>query len=914
MAIETVAELAAELRRHGLLEPAQADELCALAESADDPQTMARELVKRAWLTPHQANRLIQGNGHELRLGPYVLLERLGEGGMGQVFKARHARLGRVVALKLVRKDRLASAEAVQRFRREIRAAAQLKHPNIVHAYDADEIDGTHFLVMEYVAGTDLARRMREDGSLPIAHACEYIRQAALGLQHAHERGMVHRDIKPANLLVTGSPLVADGRQDGASSSALDNLPPGTVKILDMGLALLAPLHAVSDGTSTVTQEGTMMGTPDYMAPEQAVDSHAVDLRTDLYSLGCTFYLLLTGRVPFPGGSLGEKLMKHQLREPRPVEELRPEVSSEVAALVRKLMAKRPEDRIQTAGDLATALTALGTLGDGALSTQSLDATRVVERSATAPAEAVRARNDQPSASVSPWPDGSQVFREAVQSRRAALIGSDSLPWKMVVAAGAAVAVIVGVIVAGYWLSRPPANQPGPDPPLVRTRPAPKPLTVPPKPEPDPAWIAQVAALPPEPQVEAVKARLKKLNPDFDGDLKATIDRGAVRAVTIFTYDVTDISPLGVFKGLHTLSAVGSTNRKGKLKDLGPLRELKLQLFNCAYTQVEDLSPLTGMPLRMVNVTATLVEDLTPLKGANLHYLTCDLSKVTDLTPVAGQPLLGVWCNSTGVSDLTPVRGDQLLRLDCSNTKVADLSPLAGLKLQTLRCATALAVDFGPLRGLPLTELHWHFNPWRDGELFDALPRLQHINNKPVADFRADLAAKREAFERWVQSVRALPPEQQTPAVAAELRKRHPRVKGEVRRVVEARAVKSLELYADEITDLSPVRALPGLERLTCRGSDRDNGKLADLWPLHGLALTHLDCSATQVADLRPLRQMPLVELSCQNTRVLDLTPLKALPLERVHCDFFPERDAAILRGLKHLKQLNGRPSADVLK
>ena len=269
------------LRQYRLLDAAQLEELEALAGRFPDPKALAGELIRRGWLTPYQANQIFAGRGCELLLGSYVLLERLGEGGMGQVFKAQNWKLGKIVALKLIRKERLAKPDAVRRFQREVRAPPRLcRHPNIVHAYDADEIDGTHLLVMEYVEGaTDLARLVKQNGPLPVAQACEYIRQAALGLQHAYERGLVHRDIKPHNLLLT-----ADGQ---------------TVKVLDMGLARLDPLPG-DDRSATMTQEGAVMGTPDYIAPEQALDSHTVDIRADLYSLGCTFYYLLTGKCRSP--------------------------------------------------------------------------------------------------------------------------------------------------------------------------------------------------------------------------------------------------------------------------------------------------------------------------------------------------------------------------------------------------------------------------------------------------------------------------------------------------------------------------------------------------------------------------------------------------------------------------------------
>jgi serine/threonine protein kinase len=332
---ESTASLVEALRAARLLEPSQLEELEGLHKRFPASHGLARELVRRGWLTAYQADQLVKGRGGDLVLGSYVLLDRLGEGGMGQVFKARNWKLERLVALKLVRKERLADEAAVRRFRREIQATAALSHPNIVQAYDADEVRGTHFFVMEHVAGEDLACHVHEHGPLPVADACDCIRQAALGLQHAHEKGMVHRDVKPHNLLRT---------------------PQGVVKVTDLGLAQLSA--AGRDGSSsTLTQEG-VVGTLDYIAPEQVDDSHAVDIRADLYSLGCTFYFLLTGQVPFPGGKALDKLYKHRHEEPRPVEDLRPEVPAGLAAVVRKLMAKNPDARFQTPGELAAVLAA----------------------------------------------------------------------------------------------------------------------------------------------------------------------------------------------------------------------------------------------------------------------------------------------------------------------------------------------------------------------------------------------------------------------------------------------------------------------------------------------------------------------------------------------------------------------------
>src|SRR5207237_2888100 len=187
-----------------LLEPGQLEETSRdLAGGCEDASTLAPLLVKRGWLTNYQADRLLKGRPQDLAMGPYRLLELLGEGGMGQVFKARHQRLNRLEALKVIRPERLLQhPEAARRFEREAQAAAKLQHPNIVVIYDADQINDVHFIAMEYVEGIDLARLVRENGPLPLAQACNFIRQAALGLQHATDRGMVHRDIKPSNLLV----------------------------------------------------------------------------------------------------------------------------------------------------------------------------------------------------------------------------------------------------------------------------------------------------------------------------------------------------------------------------------------------------------------------------------------------------------------------------------------------------------------------------------------------------------------------------------------------------------------------------------------------------------------------------------------------------------------------------------------
>jgi serine/threonine protein kinase len=303
-------------------------------------------------------------------LPDFEILEEIGRGGMGIVYRARQRSDQQIVAIKVIRKDRLQHEEAVRRFRREAQAAARLSHPNIVKVFDFDRAGDTHYLVMEYVDGITLERLIEQQGPLTIPQACDFIRQAALGLQHAHEQALVHRDIKPSNLMVTPTPSppapLPEGegsKTDSRSQAELGNEPSTAyqVKVLDMGVARVLQLGGQSPGESlsTLTQGGTVIGTADYVAPEQLEDPHGADIRADLYSLGCTFYFLLTGQVPFPGGSLLSKLDKQRWQDPTALSHLRGDIPPAVTRLVEKLMEKRPADRYQTPGSLAEALALL---------------------------------------------------------------------------------------------------------------------------------------------------------------------------------------------------------------------------------------------------------------------------------------------------------------------------------------------------------------------------------------------------------------------------------------------------------------------------------------------------------------------------------------------------------------------------
>jgi serine/threonine protein kinase len=260
-------------------------------------------------------------------------LERLGAGDMGAVYLCEHLSIRRRVAVKILPADSARDRSALERFYREARALAALDHPNVVRGFDIDHDQDLHFLVMEHVDGSNLREIVKRSGALPVLRAVHYIRQAALGLQHAHDTaGLVHRDVEPGNILVDRG---------------------GGVKVIDFGLARF--FHDEEDDLTREFDEN-VLGTADYLAPEQAIDSHGADIRADIYSLGATFYFCLTGRTPFAEGTVAQKLIWHQTRQPAPISSLRPGVPEEIVALIDRMMAKDRSQRYQTPGEVADAL------------------------------------------------------------------------------------------------------------------------------------------------------------------------------------------------------------------------------------------------------------------------------------------------------------------------------------------------------------------------------------------------------------------------------------------------------------------------------------------------------------------------------------------------------------------------------
>jgi serine/threonine protein kinase len=772
MTIVSAANLIDALRQHQLVEAKQLAELPEPLQSSPEPKPLLKELVRRGWLTLFQANQLLNGRAGDLLVAQYVLLERLGEGATGQVFKARHQKMKRLAALKIIRRELLANAEAVERFYREVHATSRLHHPNIVEAYDAGPTGATHFLAMQYVEGTDLARRVAKEGPLAPAQACAYITQVAHGLQHAFECGLVHRDIKPSNLIVTT-------RED-------------QVKILDLGLVQVNRAACDGRAAGALTENGSFIGTVDFIAPEQAENPRAVDIRADIYSLGCTLYYLLGGRPPLPEGTLFQKLLKLQQAEPTPIEALRPEVSAPLAAVVRTMMAKCAEDRYQTPAEAAEALAALA-------ATES--AIRGGQREAISAALPRHDRSGPPPKTVEALADETLVADSIERPPRAGL----KKRWLWVSGASGLIAAVL--VVGSLWLAKRPVHEidsaVGPRAPTQpATRPDPE-LT---RPSPFEQWLASVKEVPPDAQAKAVIRKLQELNPGFDG--KATF-KVVGKAVTDFSFQtdhVADLAPLRALTGLKRLTCYGSKRGLGRVTDLTPLegfaltdlrcqnndkiadlaplrgcpltaldcgntqvtsleplRGKKLTWLSCTNTKVADLTPLRDMPLsalscigiRIVNLKAlrglplvsldcgrTQVADLTPLLGMKLVDLRFGETKVTDLRPLEDLPLKRLVFGKTQVTDLTPLKGMKLTRLDCSDTPVSDLSPVGDMALAYLNCRGSKVNDLTVVRGMPLTDIICSFQAKRDGPVLRALKKLERINYKPAAEFWKEVEAK----------------------------------------------------------------------------------------------------------------------------------------------------------------------------
>lgn len=914
------------------------------------------------------------------RLGDYRILQILGHGGMGVVYRAEDIRLRRAVAIKAMLPTVAASANAGKRFLREAQAMAAVEHDHIVRIYQVAEDRGVPFLAMEFLKGESLDERLKRPDSMQIPDILRIGREMAEGLDAAHAQGLIHRDIKPGNIWLEGS--------------------RARVKILDFGLARAV----VTD--SQLTQEGAIVGTPAYMAPEQSRGG-VVDGRSDLFSAGIVLYRMCTGLQPFKGPDAVSTLLAVAGDTPRPPHAIRPTVPVELSDLVMKLLEKDPSRRIATATELARQLQIIE---------QRLPASPPLEDTIPLPAGPLVPSPRQPAGAT----PGSQTdWRPTPAPRKSTLPRFAATALMLLGVAG----LIAGIVI----YLQPPASKNGDEPPgafvietndpdfsfqvekngvklkdkktgreylltvvqrnddrgeyelevtdiggdlsfktkkfTIRrgnmvvanlwferktTAEAKNPETVGPENLPTavtPEWVKAVSALPPARQLELVTAMLRQLNPNFKGEIKRLDnDPAAVTRIELATDNVSDLTPLSALQGLKHLRCVAFA-QEGKLSDLAALKNLKLVTLDCSGNPIADLSPLREMNLAALTCNGTRVADLTPLqnmtsltslyltgtpvanlkplKGLKLTALFVNQTKVAELTPLAGMPLETFSCGSCPVTSLSPLAGMKLTGLDIANTKVTDLSPLKEMKLQSLTCSGAPigvltplkdmplavfqgqdlpAIDLTPLAQSPLKDLGFALKAERDAEIIAAFKTLETINGKPAAEMVQALQLQYAAFETWRTQTAKLGIAEQLAAVAAKFKERNPGFDGSWKPKIEGDVVTEVIIPTDNVADLWPLRALPGLKILSCQGGPNGKGKLTDLSPLRGLKLKELHCGANPIRDLGPLQGMPLTKLNAHTTQVVDLAPLKGTNLTTLH----------VAGSFSDLKPLQGMPLEDL--
>ncbi len=758
-----------------------------------DAEELALELIRKKKLTKFQAQEISKGRGKALVLGNYVLAEKIGQGGMGAVYRAEHRRMKRTVAIKMLPTNLMKDAVAAARFQREIEAAAKLRHPNIVAADDADEANGVHFLVMEHVDGSDLSALVKKEGPLSLEQAVNYVVQAAKGLQAAHAEGIVHRDIKPANLLLDKK---------------------GTVKILDLGLARLSE-ESENSPHAELTSTGAIMGTVDYMPPEQALDTKSADARADIYALGCTLYYLLVGKPLYDGNSVMKKLLAHREQPIPSLRAERAEVSDRLESIFKKMVAKKVEDRYQTMSEVIAALESKGPL----------------------PAQPTDWQRSPPPSVVSSEPDQTTLFKDAssietkVIDTNSGGVGSNNRKRMLI----GTIAVCSLLLLASLLLPARKKNETQggrvaesnlsatPIPPVTSLEK--KPASVVPvaggKPWDAPEfqqWEQQVVGLTAEMQIEEVVKRLQQLNPEFEGKVTnwdhsgpPAHDNGVVTEFAFVTDRVRDISPLRALKGLKRLRCHGSSPNQGILVDLSPLRGLQLTELDCGWSRrLKDLSPLRGMTLERLQIPCTQVDDLSPLKGMPLAILFCEDTLISDLSPLEGMPLELIQIHFTLISDLSPLKKSKISVLDLEKTRLADLSSLRGLSLTKLNCNLTSITSLEPLGGMPLVELSCR------------CPKLQDLS--PLQGMNLENLDINSSGVVNLSPLHGIP-------------------------------LKTLNCGSTRVTDFSPLEG-SALQHLYCDGAE-----VSDLAPLKNIPLTILYCERTRVTDLSALGQLSLSHL-----------------------------------------------------
>ncbi|MBL6705278.1 MAG: protein kinase, partial [Planctomycetaceae bacterium] len=652
------------LRRSNLLAPEQVALAASLAADSD-AVSVARDLILREWLTEWQARQLLAGKS-KLYLGKYKLMDVLGQGGMGAVLKAESTTLRREVALKVMATNLHDDGVARARFEREIAFSASLNHPNIVRAIDADQIGNRFFLVMEYFSGRDLKAVVKEHGQVSVEFACECIRQAALGLQHAFERGIVHRDIKPSNLLVT---------KDSKTGQPL-------IKILDLGLARVAyqdelatsgPANfEAADGG--VTRSGQIMGSPDYMSPEQAMSSSTVDIRSDIYGLGVTLFQLLCNELPYTGENVMEKLLERINKDAPPVSVYRPELPPVLVHIVAKMLHRDPAQRFQTPAEVAAVLEAF------AADPQSLEIQPEPEPSPpltgldlpTLDAQADETLN----VFVADLNSEAVVVREPVGSARPFVRRRQKNFAPLAISLGTAAAMVGIVLFVLSQGSGPPEKKPGPKPPSAK-----KHDTATSKDSIDQnsgITTGEIVALPPpssflttgDPLTDWVRVAAGEIRVETNAGesvVKAsdplpksqyTIVGVDLSGVQILTPD--NLRLLASGKSIRHLNLSGSRLKDSHLRQVTRLKELRFLNIGSTMATDEGLESLSRC------------KDLTSLQLPYVSVGDAGISHLTALTALSDLDLEGTDITDAVVKSLASLTG--LTRLNLKHTALSEES------------------------------------------------------------------------------------------------------------------------------------------------------------------------------------------------------------------------------------------------
>ncbi|MBI1325822.1 protein kinase [bacterium] len=685
------------------------------------------------------------------RIGSLEVLELVARGSMGIVWKGFDEKLHREVAIKLLPPEIAVDASARRRFVREARRAASVVNENVIAIHAVDDSGVLPYIVMPFIEGASLQERIKRDGPLSVESALRIGAQIAAGLAAIHARDLVHRDLKPANILI---------ERHG-----------DRVKITDFGVA-----RAVDDPHAT--QFGLIAGTPAYMSPEQA-GGLAVDHRADLFSLGSVLYAMVTGRPPFEGESIVGIIRQVCDHTPKPLRQIDPAIPRAFSDLVAKLHSRRPADRPQSADHVAAELSAqlAQYSGDefpansGQFPTHRFSLGRRIAAAgflftalALGATEATGVTDMHDTVIRLLQQDGTLAIEVDDPAVSVTLEGTD------IVITGTGAQEIrlkpgsyqLSAIRDGKLLRQELVNVSRDGRRVVR-------ISHEPTFQSDgatAAWEKRVSRLSPEEQVAAVVERLKQLNPGYDGHFE-----WSARENYVFTFDlasdaISDLSPLRVFTSLRSLGCLGTGQGKGKVQELGPLRELPLEFLALANQAVTNLEPLRDMPLQLLILSNCPVEELSHLKGKPLRSLLLQNTSIKNLEPLRGIPLTSIDLHgAVGVSDLSPLEGMPLNYLNVSHLPVAqeswkvisglqkmkmlvltgtplqDLSFLSPLNLVELSFPETEVKDIRPIANMPLERIHLDYLP-EFAEILRSMKTLKMINLKPVDEFWRDVEAR----------------------------------------------------------------------------------------------------------------------------------------------------------------------------